>query len=373
MTKERIINIDWLTLHCVVGTTFDLSARFATLGYTTVLRNSSTRHFRKILDIYTSDNYPVYEIQAEPTSLKSQGGIWRDGASLIKINNRHLYKEGFCANAYDELKRINIHVISISRLDIAMDFQYFDNSLSPKTFIRNFNKNKYWKIGAKKFTCIGEIDENITYEYIRFGAPKSSVRTYLYNKTKELEDVKDKAYIRAIWGEAGIEKGDVWRLEISLKSDAKCMIDLFGEVVKVGERWLNKESGELLPMGALVKKDSKGKYHEVITITIDDLSTKERVMSLYSKLIGHYFKFRYKETGIRKDRAKNVELIKISEYDKAFKPTKILKSHDANRMDKMVVKYLDKLVKENPELLKHVYEIEKELQKKFFFKNLPLD
>lgn len=361
----RIINVDWLTLYCVGGNQFDIAKKIANLGYMIKDRQVSTRHFKTILDAYTSDNYPMFEIQAEPTSLKRNGGIWRDGACLIKVNNRHLYKDGTITQVYDSLKAVGIEVVAISRLDIAMDFQYFDNGLSPRNFIRNFHKNKYWKVGSKKFTAIGEIDENLNYEYIRFGSPTSAVKVYLYNKTKELNDVKDKAYIRALWSENGMADKDVWRLEISIKSDARHLIDLTGELVKSGNTLVNKETGSIIDKDAITQVDSKGKIHEVVPITIDSISDKYRVMSLYDKLIRHYFRFRYKETGVRKDRAKAVDLIKIGKGDENFRPTKVLKSHDAGRMDRMVINYLDKMVETNPELHNSIYDIRMALAEKF--------
>ena len=47
--------------------------------------------------------------------------------------------------------------------------------------------------------------------------PESNVDTYLYNKTKEMQDKKYKPWIVEAWKRAGIDTSkDVWRLEFSL-------------------------------------------------------------------------------------------------------------------------------------------------------------
>ena len=49
---------------------------------------------------------------------------------------------------------------------------------------------------------------------------------YLYNKSQEMADVKEKPYIRERWNQAGLRSDcSVWRLEFSLKSDFFSMID----------------------------------------------------------------------------------------------------------------------------------------------------
>lgn len=364
----RVVNVDWLSLYCIGGNQYDLSRKIAQLGYCVVDRQTATRHFRKVLDVYTKDNFPVFEVQCEPSSLKRDGGIWRIGACIVKVNNRHLYMDGEIERVYTALSSVGIEVISISRLDIAMDFQYFDNGLSPRTFIRNFHKNKYWKIGSKKFTAIGTIDENIDYEYIRFGAPTSSVKVYLYNKSRELDDVKDKPYIRAVWMESGMEKGDVWRLEVSIKSDATQLVDLSGEVRLIGGNRVNVETGNVLGDTDITTIRGNGKVCHVVPVNLDAIRNTDRILSTYNKFINHFFRFRYKEKGVRKDRAKDVKLLNISEFDKAFRPVKILKAKDSGKMDRFVMKYLTQLADVNPELLDSVYAIKKDMAERFCFK-----
>ncbi|NDV59318.1 hypothetical protein [Bacteroides sp. 519] len=291
---NRCVNIDWLQLYCIAPGPPQLVIQSLThQGYTVNLRKHGTRHFRMLYDVCTTDSEPYLEVQADPFSLKSQGGIFLQGAMLIKLSNKFCYEQNAVSKLCDLLLTINIEIKSISRLDIACDFQYFDNGMKPSTLIRRFLKNELWKIGVTKFTLIAnQSQNNISPEYLRFGSGNSAASVYLYNKTKELTEVKEKPWIRDAWSEMGYTKPDVWRLELSLKCDARHMIQYEDTVIKTSSGWYNQNTGEVFAeLGTLTKgtnitqNNNRPCYKALKPIWISHLKTLSFVYQRYTESI----------------------------------------------------------------------------------------
>lgn len=365
---ERCINIDWLQLYCLEPHGYQLSAVLSNRGFSVMNRGLHTRHFQELIDVYR-DGYKVFEIQHLPSSVKNAKtgkGVWLPGAALIKLENRLCYQSDCVAFMCDTLMSLNITIKSISRLDVAADFQYFDNGLRPDNLIKNFLKDIYWKCGTSNFTVIGTQKQKSSYEYIRFGSGNSPVHCYLYNKTKELADVKEKPYIRDAWSSAGYDENkDVWRLEFSLKSDAKHMVVTDSVILKNGKDYYNKTTGEILACTAIVKEDSRGTLREIIPINISTIDRRDEVMRLWNKLAAHYFVFRHNDGKTTKRNAKKVELFNIQSCDTNCALIRLTDAIESGRMEKIVQNYLHKMSDENDDLLQPVFMINKEIAKKF--------
>jgi hypothetical protein len=66
-------------------------------------------------------------------------------------------------------------------------------------------------------------------EYVKWGSDNSNKCCYIYNKSLELKEVKDKPWIRDTWEENGLlndAQNQVFRCEISIKSDGMDLINL---------------------------------------------------------------------------------------------------------------------------------------------------
>ena len=133
---ERCINGDWFQVYCLQPYGCDLP-QIISRRYTVKDRGMGTRHF-KTPDVWRDEKY--LEIQYLPFSVKSDNGagVWHPNACLIKLCNKYCYGLNEITDLLDYLLSINIQLKSISRMDICMDFQRFDNGLLPQTLIKKF-------------------------------------------------------------------------------------------------------------------------------------------------------------------------------------------------------------------------------------------
>lgn len=358
---KRIINLDWLAVYCLSSSAWAHEKVLLNLGFQLQIRGDGTRHFHRLYDVIDKNGEPFLEIQDTPKSLKINGGIWKENAMLIKVYNKQLYKEETVDRLYSVLLRCGIKVKSISRLDIAMDFNYFDNHIHPQTLIREFMNDKLWYLFVKKFYCIGKQSFTQTYEYLRFGSSKSSYSVYLYNKSRELKEQKDKPYIRDIWEQVGLNQSDVWRLEISLRTDAKGMVSYDDKIVRSGNKVVNVATGQVIDNEEDIITDSKGNLRQIERINLDSISNSQSMMHLYMRMINHLFHFRVKVPGKKKSKSERLELIKFDKSDTNYRPYRLTYSTNSGRTEKIVMNYLDKLVANNDDMLKYVYEVKREI------------
>ena len=357
---DRCINIDWFQVYCLQPYGCNLP-QIISQKYTIRDRGMGTRHFKMLMDVWRDEKY--LEIQYLPFSVKSDKGkgIWHPDACLIKLCNKYCYGLNEITDLLDYLFSINIQLKSISRIDICMDFQRFDNGLLPQTLIKKFLSSEYYKLGASKFTTIGNQKEAVEYDYIRFGSGKSSYSVYLYNKTKELKEVKDKPYIRESWEKAGFNNSeDVWRLEFSIRSDAKHLIYLESDFTELpsGEI-MNNTTAEIMNSNVKLGIDSTGKQRAYLPINCNMLQGSSLVR-LFAALSANYFRFVRKGKGAKKN-MKKVDIFRNLYNDKQIKLGIVCKFKESGRTEKMVYNFLTNIEKETPELFKSIHEVKKNL------------
>jgi hypothetical protein len=289
------VMIDWLQIY---GTTNDL---IEAKNYTYRQQNYQTKQFRKIIEVYKGDE-EYATITMHPTS-----PIIPSDAVIIKLKNRQLYVDSAIDEFSKFLTAANIIYKSITRVDIAVDLNYFTNKLHPEAFIRHFLTNKFLKQGRGKFTVIGEQKQENSYQYLKFGSKTSDVSVYLYNKSIELMQVQDKPYIRKSWALNGLDTTkDVWRLEISIKGN--------------GTHFLNKNTGELN------------------RIQFMNLDSAAFLKDIYEGYANHFFRFVINDGKSNITRMKHLELLNIE--DTYIKPYYLPNETGNNKTDKIFAKKL---------------------------------
>lgn len=313
----RCVNIDWLEVFCFEPLDFHCNAEFFNKnGFVCKKREYGTPQYREVLLLSQGDK-PCYEIRRLPYSLRELGGIFAAGSCHIRLANRACYQP----SCIDALRRFLLvygyQYRSISRIDICLDFNHFDNLANPKNVIIKYMKGEISKINQSKVAAHGaDAWDGRTWNSLKWGSPTSSVTTKLYNKTLELKEVKRKFYIEDVWKAAGLTNDDehpVWRVEFSLKSDIKGLIRM--------------DSGELIE-NKLTTYDSP-----------------ERLLHIFHMYAVKYFHFkkivRTREGNIqRKDRCPDVPLFKISQEDEVVRLFKPTYDREPDRLDKMLVKRL---------------------------------
>lgn len=293
MIPGNLVNIDWLSFWgdcCDVKDglyfqLFDNELRTSIFSRTRVIRDITGREVGTIQDKPYNDTLPEH-------------------CGILKIDNELLYHEDCERIVKILLKDIGFHEISVNRLDIASDFTSI-NDESPADFVRKLITGDYRRVGAAKFFCHGEdvqklktirkygnglwvgitdveaVGNGIQFDYIRYGKRSSPVCTYMYNKSKELDEQTDKPWIRQMWRNYGIAN-NVWRIEFSFHGNKTQTID--------------KETGDIF------KLDNLG-WEQAI----------ERRNEVFRTLTRKYFDIRnpYKPDGTLEPRTNRMDKIRL--------------------------------------------------------------
>lgn len=299
------LNIDWFGAHVSAH-----SGRFSEFETPLFLcdRKGQTKVFRNIYEvIYKKHNRVMCIISADANE-----EILAVGHAVVKIENFYLYHYANRFRQFVEwlFRRLDCLFIGITRLDIAYDFNSFNNRREPENFIKSFLRGDVVKLQKTKFDVFAEHDKENRFHAIRFGSKVSTINYKLYNKSKEMRDEKEKAHIVDSWKRSLLDlTKDVWRLEFSIKANTSVLLNEWGDE----------------------------KFHDLTTLNL------ERYAGLFYFLFNKYFDFRHRDRSkSRKDRMKKVNLL---EFPPEFPRLNVVKCNpvkkDTTRSTKIFIKKLE--------------------------------
>ena len=298
---EKIINIDWLAFFCQCGDIVNFD------NYTLEPKNYGTQIFEKVADVIKY-NEVVAVVLWQPRS-----AILPKNSAMIKIKNRQLYNGKWYQIFCDIADNWFCHHFKISRIDICADFVNFKNGLHPTTLISNFLTQKFVKVGRGTFKVMGNQKKYINYQYLRFGSGASDISAYLYNKSAEMREVRDKPYIRELWQNLKNENNkDVWRLEFSLRGKSLKIVDTID-----------------------------GNY---MIDNFETLTDKEVIANIFSFMVKKYFSFVIPESQKNKSRWKKITL--FNDKDCHFKIVDFSLKSDTTKKHKVFLTNLVALEQE---------------------------
>lgn len=286
----RCVNIDWLELYCLESNDeYPCNADyFRRHGYFVKERDYGTRVYKEMFVIEDDEGNPLIEIRRNPMSGQSDFRGLLPQSTHIRLPNWMCYRDDCIDFIRNFMIRHNYIFKRIYRIDICLDFEYFDSGDRPDRFAKRYLERVYRKYNQCKMSAYGNDAWNdFEWETISWGNPTSMVSTKMYNKTKELNSVRhDKPYIRTAWFLCGLVdnpvectkvgkdgqlyKPDIWRVEFSMKSKA--------------DRWLIIEDGD---KGKAVKR--------AIPHRLDMFDSKDKLWQRFQDLAHHYFRFKYRE------------------------------------------------------------------------------
>lgn len=304
MADKKVIGIDWLQIHARRNS---LDMPTIVGSYRVEKMKYQTRHFKSVYEVFDKEER-IATIACDPHS-----EIMKANSALVKLDNKQLYRVDLKTFVESFLRIFDFHFISYSRIDLFIDFEEFNDFPDPMDFIKSFLNGSMLKFGKSKFKVQGEHNSDNKYFYLKFGSETSETTYYLYDKSKELEEVKMKPWIVDNWKANGLNPAKVWRLEFSLKSSLK-------EIVK-------KDTGE------------------VISIRNMELLQKENYNLLFLTLLQKYFVFVENDGQQRKDRMKKINLFSFENQHTLF--LRLSEKLESNRSAKI---FLTKLWKLNCEL-----------------------
>jgi hypothetical protein len=310
----RRINIDWLQVSAK-----GIMAEHSDINI--IVKDFQTRHFKCVADIEVIGVGKVGTIMHTPHSKVLDRDL-----HVFKLDNQFCYRESPIRFTCDLLRKLGLEPKGITRLDLAIDFNRFDyRNTKPEEFIRRFIGGRYLKLGKQnKYKLQGTQEENKNthvFEYLRFGGNNSPVSVYMYNKSKEMDQVRFKPYIKDRWDQDKLNtEEDVWRLEVSIK----------GNQLKVADR----------------------KTAEIINVSLYELYIREDLLEkLFNAVIAKYFRFKVNDDNVNKSRMNDIALFKDVFHD----PDDIIidrEKKDHTRADKIFIRKLENVnneLRENPE------------------------
>lgn len=312
------INIDWLQLFCHDANIHGLDIIYnGRSSYEFKLLPHGTRHFKELYDVIDSDGDKYAVIQRIPHS-----SILSADAAIIQLCNRELYKPYFVSDFLMFLAQHHFTYKSISRLDVCFDSNHLYNGLKHSTLIKKIMLGTYLKNNQTKvewnFNSVANVGKPMECNSCSFGSRSSGVSTKMYNKTLELKEVKNKPYIVESWNINGLDTSkDVWRIEISIKSDSTTTI--------------RTETGEIFRLNP------------------DSFHMSEMVEDVFFSYAKKYFSFKKNDGKKNKSRMKDLILFP-GERTLTMKPVRITIEKDSTRSDRIFLKKLHGLLESLPNM-----------------------
>lgn len=309
----RCINLDWLEVFAIEPAPRDPDY-FRASGYKVNERSYGTPQYAQMF-VVALGALPLLEVRRAPYSIKSEGGIFAAGATHLRLCNNTCYARDPVGSLLKFMQRHGYKLMNTTRLDIALDFQIFDNKCAPRVFLSDYFCGKYAKINQAKFSAHG-IDtwESKTYHSVKWGSESSRVTTKMYCKTLELlQSGHDKPYIRGAWSAAGLDPTrDTWRIEFSMKSKCKSLVGV--------------ETGAL------------------VDLSLHNMRARADLLATFAALYEHYFDFRKVIGDTRKDRCPRVPLMSFDALEEPYKWADMPQTRHAGKRELMMLRYLDEII-----------------------------
>ena len=313
---QSLISVDWLSIY--VST---VAKRQPKHGSVRVMEYGTQVY--QFTEYYQRDGKDVAILTYAPRS----SALVKD-TGIIKVLNEFLYTRNIYELVMSICEDWGLTPLSVSRLDICADFNRFVAYEDMNAFFEDFLSCRIWHIGKCKYKVIGKEARRLqddtfavqgvqssrhSFQYLRFGGNTSDVSAYLYNKSLEFKEVKQKNYISEMWAKNGLdEQSDVWRLEFSLKGNAiKILDDVTGEA-----------------------------FFDKLLIVKEPLLIRRLFAALYNR----YWDFRVNDGQVRKDRMKRCNLLKIN--DIPFKLEKFVMCPNATIGDKRLLSSMERVYSE---------------------------
>lgn len=323
---KRCVNIDWLECYCLESAdNFPHDAAYFTAkGYFVKVRDYGTRQYCEMFTVCDSDGEDFIEVRRKPVSgslAQKVRGIFSPYSCHLRLSNRYCYHEQAVDLYADFLYKHGYTVQRIFRIDIALDFEKFDDGTDPNDFMLRYLKHRYTKINESEISAHGhDTWGRRIWNSLSWGNPRSMVSTKFYNKTLELKQKKDKPYIRYAWMQSELVSDWVnlvkvnpdgsayqpiiWRVEFSIKSSAK--------------GWARIEPQD-------------GSNEEWIENTLDCYDTREKLLQCFASLARHYFHFKKYEEGKRKSLCEDRVTWKFTDKEACYKLDRLMTARPQER------------------------------------------
>ena len=268
---------------------------FRRVGLTVSERDYGTRVYKEMFTVNDVHGNPFVEVRRAPYST-GYGGIHAVEECHLRLVNAACYLDNAAAMMQNFIDTYGYTINRISRVDICLDFERFDEGDEPAVFLSRYLRQVYSKINQGNITAHGADRWNgQVWNSVSWGSPTSAIGTKFYNKTMELYDAATgtyrKPHIRYAWlkcgliddfhkvmkqGKDGWYTPQIWRVEFSVRSSVK--------------KWF------------AIELNGEEKHYQSIRNTLDMYDCRDKLLTLFASLQQHYFHFKHFQKEQRKDR-----------------------------------------------------------------------
>lgn len=285
---------------------------FRRVGLTVSERDYGTRVYKEMFTVNDVHGNPFVEVRRAPYST-GYGGIHAVEECHLRLVNAACYLDNAAALMQNFIDTYCYTVNRISRVDICLDFERFDEGDDPAIFLSRYLRQVYSKINQGNITAHGADRWNgQVWNSVSWGSPTSAIGTKFYNKTMELYDPATgtyrKPHIRYAWlkcgliddfhkvmkqGKDGWYTPQIWRVEFSIRSSVK--------------KWF------------AIELNGEEKHYQSIRNTLDMYDCREKLLTLFASLQQHYFHFKHYHKEQRKDRCPDKVLFRWNQPQVTYK------------------------------------------------------
>lgn len=305
MTKQpRCINLDWLEVYALEPITQPRTMDYyREAGFGIIDRGYGTRIYNEMFTLIGADEAPFVEVRRAPKA----NSVLPVNATHLRFVNRRCYEWNAGQIMQQFMDKYGYQFVSVSRVDICMDFEKFDSGDDPQKFVKRYVGHKYAKVNQSQASAhFDDLWERRDFNSFSWGSKNSDINTKLYNKTRELYDEKlgafKKPYILQSWFETRliddpikcikikpdgtVYRPEIWRLEFSIKSNVK--------------GWFKYRIG------------GDGKEVRSVRNTLDTYAYRHLLLPIFDILQQHYFHFKKHVPGKSKYDCKDKQLFDFS-------------------------------------------------------------
>ena len=285
---------------------------FRRVGLTVSERDYGTRVYKEMFTVNDVHGNPFVEVRRAPYST-GYGGIHAVEECHLRLVNAACYLDNAAALMQNFIDTYGYSINRISRVDICLDFERFDEGDDPAVFLSRYLRQVYSKINQGNITAHGADRWNgQVWNSVSWGSPTSAIGTKFYNKTMELYDAATgtyrKPHIRYAWlkcgliddfhkvmkqGKDGWYTPQIWRVEFSIRSSVK--------------KWF------------AIELNGEEKHYQSIRNTLDMYDCREKLLTLFASLQQHYFHFKHYQKEQRKDRCPDKVLFRWNQPQVTYK------------------------------------------------------
>ena len=312
-SSQRCVNLDWLEVHCLepYGDPHD-AEYFRRVGLTVMERDYGTRVYKEMFTVNDAQGNPFVEVRRAPYST-GYAGIHDERECHLRLVNAACYLDNAADLMQQFIDTYHYDFNRITRVDICLDFERFDEGDDPAVFLSRYLRQVYSKINQGNITAHGADRWNgQVWNSVSWGSPTSAIGTKFYNKTMELYDPATgtyrKPHIRYAWlkcgliddfhkvmkqGKDGWYTPQIWRVEFSIRSSVK--------------KWF------------AIELNGEAKHYQSIRNTLDMYDCRDKLLTLFASLQQHYFHFKHYDKEQRKDRCPDKVLFRWNGMQVTYK------------------------------------------------------